>query len=275
MKKSVRIFNENFSTKLTDFPGLIFLDAEEDSVEVNTSTQEITGTDGVLLGPTTFGSFNLVLNFAFKGVDTKDLRLMKQKLRNLLFKREPYYVWHSDAPGKKYAVYCDSNENEDLTNSFATFEVTFVAYKGYSESYKMTDEFSRNDATWQFETGVTIDDSIKYTHESTVFKIYNGSTDTIDPLLRHDLQIKINMDAPNGFKLTNKTTGNIFEYKKKLKNNQNFILNGVYPLLNNKRVGIDTNWQWITLDPGMNQIEIAGKDIKNVKTQWIFPFIYR
>ncbi|MDN6251279.1 MAG: phage tail family protein, partial [Tetragenococcus koreensis] len=187
----------------------------------------------------------------------------------------PFFVWHSDAPGKKYAVYCDSNENEDLTNSFATFAVTFVVYKGYSESLKMTDEFNLLSEEWQFEQGLEIDDSIEYTHHATNFKIFNGSTDTIDPLLRHQLQIKINMDAPNGFKLTNKTTGDVFEYKESIKSSQQLVLNGVHPFLGSKRVGINTNWQWITLKNGFNNVEVTGKDIKNVTTQWIFPFIYR
>ena len=133
MKKEVRLFNDNFDVKLTDTPNLLFLDHIEEDVEVKANTTEINGTDGVLMGPTTFGPFNLVLNFSFKGLDTKDLKLYKQKIRNILYQREPYYVWHSDAPGKKYAVYCDSNDNENLTNSFATFKVTFVVFKGYSE----------------------------------------------------------------------------------------------------------------------------------------------
>ncbi|MCF1614778.1 phage tail family protein [Tetragenococcus koreensis] len=244
-------------------------------MEVNENTTEINGTDGVLLGPATFGPFNLVLNFSFKGIDTKDLHLIKQKLRGLLFRREPFFVWHSDAPGKKYAVYCDSNENEDLTNSFATFAVTFVVYKGYSESLKMTDEFSLSSGDWQFEAGVLANDDIKYTHTTTGFQIYNGSSDTIDPLLRHQLQIKMNLDAPKGFKLKNKTTGDTFEYKVPIKSNQQLILNSVHPFIKNKRVGINTNWQWITLKNGFNNIEITGENIKNIKTQWIFPFIYR
>ena len=274
MKKEVRLFNDNFDIKLTDTPYLRFLDHIED-VEVKANTTEINGTDGVLMGPTTFGPFNLVLNFSFRGLDTKDLILQKQKLRNILFRREPYYIWHSDAPGKKYLVYCDSNENEDLTHSFATFKVTFVVVKGYSESLKDTSQFSLSSGDWQFEAGVLSDDEIKYTHDTTAFKIYNGSTDTINPLFRHKLKVLINLNAPKGFKIKNTTTGDVFEYKKAIKSNQRFTLDGVHPFINNKRVGIDTNWQWLTLDEGFNDIEIIGENISNVQTQWVFPFIYR
>lgn len=275
LKKEVRLFNDNFDIKLTDTPYLRFLDHIEEDVEVNANTTEINGTDGVLMGPTTFGPFNLVLNFSFRGLDTKDLTLQKQKLRNILFQRGPYYIWHSDAPGKKYLVYCDSNENEDLTHSFATFKVTFVVVKGYSESLKETDQFSLSSGDWQFETGVLADDDIKYVHNTTNFKIYNGSSDTINPLLRHKIKVLINIDAPKGFKIINKTTGDVFEYKKAIKNNQRLTINDVHPFINNKRVGIDTNWQWLTLAEGFNDIQITGENISNVQTQWVFPFIYR
>lgn len=275
LKKEVRLFNDNFDVKLTDTPNLLFLDHIEEDVEVKANTTEINGTDGVLMGPTTFGPFNLVLNFSFKGLDTKDLKLYKQKIRNILYQREPYYVWHSDAPGKKYAVYCDSNDNENLTNSFATFKATFVVFKGYSESLKDTSQFSLSSGDWQFEAGVLSDDEIKYKQTTTSFKIYNGSTDTINPLFRHKLKVLINLNAPKGFKIKNTTTGDVFEYKKAIKSNQRFTLDGVHPFINNKRVGIDTNWQWLTLDEGFNDIEITGENIGNVQTQWVFPFIYR
>ena len=271
----MKLFNDDFNINLTDIPSLKFLDFNEGNIEVKANTTEVNGTDGVILGPTTFGPFNLILNFSFKGADVRDLILMKQKLRRLLFRRDPYFVWHSDLPGKKYAVYCSENANEGLTNKFATFAVTFVVFKGYSESLKETDQFSLSSGDWQFEAGVLSDDEIKYKHTTTSFKIYNGSTDTINPLLRHKLKVLINLNAPKGFKIKNVTTGDVFEYKKAIKSNQRLTLDGVHPFINNKRVGIDTNWQWLTLDEGFNDIEIIGENISNVQTQWVFPFIYR
>ena len=63
--------------------------------------------------------------------------------------------------------------------------------------------------------------------------------------------------------------------KKLLRSNQQLTINGVHPFINNNRVGIDTNWQWLTLAEGFNDIEITGENISKVSTQWIFPFIYR
>ena len=275
MKKEVRLFNDNFDVKLTDTPNLLFLDHIEEDVEVKANTTEINGTDGVLMGPTTFGPFNLVLNFSFKGLDTKDLKLYKQKLRNTLYKREPYYVWHSDAPGKKYAVYCDSSDNEDLTNSFATFKVTFVVFKGYSESLFPTDRLDLMNEHWYFSNGLIVDEDIKYSHSTNDFKIYNGSSDTITPIQRHYIKIKMNIDAPNGFILKNNTSGTEFEYTKAIKAKDKLVLNGAHPLLNGKNCGIDTNWEFISLSPGMNNFKVMGDGVKVQEISFSFNFIYR
>lgn len=276
MKKEVKLFNDDVSETITDIPNLRFLDFEEEGVEVQANTLEVKGTDGVLLGPTTFGPFNLVLNFSFKGEDKRDLRLLKQKLRNLFFRREPYYIWHSDMPGKKYAVYCESNENEDLTNSFATFKVTFVVYKGYSESIDDTSQFSLSNGRWQFESGILATSDVHYSHDHTAFRIYNGSSDTVNPIMRHNFKLIIHAAAPKGLKITNTTTGDVFEYKEPLNYANELVINGVHPFLDRKqRVGKYTNFEWITLAPGYNQIVITGENIKKVQTEWIFNFIYR
>lgn len=275
MKKEVKLFNDDINIKLTDIPNLKFLDFIEEGVEVKPNTVEMNGTDGLLIGPNSFGPFNLILNFSFKGYDTTDLRLIKQKLRGLLFRREPYYVWHSDLPGKKYAVYCTEDGNESLTNSFATFAVTFVVFKGYSESLRDTNDIELLQENVQFEQGLDLADKLKYKHFEKSFSIFNGSTDIIDPLKRHKLIIQMSVEAPNGFKIRNKTTGDVFEYKKKIKKTQKFILNGVYPYVDKKRVGIDTNYGYLTLAKGINNIVIEGDGVEQVDIEFIFNYIYR
>lgn len=259
---------------LTDISGLKFLDHEEDGVEVQTNTQAINGVDGVLLGPSTFGPFNLILNFSFKGVDNKDYKLVKQKLRGLLFKRDPFYIWHSDAPGKKYAVYCEENAIENLTPNFGTFAIQFMVYKGYSESLYLTDQFSLGDGKWQFENGLVPDNTIKYKHTRSLFDIFNGSNDTIDPRHSHELKIRVRLATETGFKLVNKNTGDVFEYTGELKANQSFLIDGGYPYKDQKRCGRQTNHGIIRLAPGYNTFEVWGK-ISKFEIEFVFPFIYR
>lgn len=275
MKKEVKLITNDKTINLTDFENFMYLDYVENDVQINSNTTEINGVDGVLTGASTFAPFELELRFMFSGVDIHDYHLFKHKLRQIIYQREPYYVWHSDMPGKKYAVLPSTTEIEDLYSRNGEISITFSVFKGYSESLRDTDNFSSSSGEWQFESGLLTDDEIKYTHNKTNFKIYNGSTDTINPLLRHRFKMVVNIDAPKGFKIANKTTGDVFEYKRGIKSTQTLTINGVHPFINNQRVGINTNWQWLTLDEGFNNIEITGENISNVQTQWVFPFIYR
>ena len=274
--KKVRIFDNEQDYYLTDIKGLKFLDFEEEDVDARVNATEIQGMDGVLMSPFSFGPFNLKLRFFYRGTDSKDYRLMKQKLRGMLFKRTPYLINHSDMPGIKYAVYCEENAITDIAHKYGEFEITFVVYKGYSESLYETNQYDKTSDKWQFGNGLLVNDDIKYKHNATSFRIFNGSSDTIAPFPhRHKLVIKVNVNAPNGFKLINRTTGDVFEYKKAIKSNQQLIINGVYPTINGKRVGINTNHEWLSLAPGYNDIEITGTDITQSTVEFIFPFIYR
>ena len=272
--KAVRIFDDDFNYTLTDIPGLDFLDYDEEGVEVQANTLERKGKDGVALGPSTFGPFNLVLRFTYVGTDTEDYNLMKQKLRGLLFRRDPYYIVHSDMPGKKYAVYCTENAITDVYSKYGTFEIKFVVFKGYSESLKDTLSVDFLNDEWQFGNGLITDNDISYRQNGKRFVIYNGSFDTIDPL-NHKLIIRIKADAPNGFTMHNYHTNESFTYYGTLKNHQTLTLNGVHPIIGNTRVGIDTNYDWITLAPGNNNIEIEGNGLSNVSAEFEFNFIYR
>lgn len=274
-EKWVEIWDDKENFKLTDIYGLNFLDYELIESSVKTNEIDMPGIDGVMVGTNTLEPFDIVLNFFFDGADKHDLNLFAEKLRKKLRRRDPFYLRHSYLPGIKYAINSAEINHEKLNHSDAEITMTFHCYKGYSESFKETNEYSLYSDNWQFENNLLSDSNIKYKHNTTSFLIYNGSTDTINPLLRHKFKLLINIDAPNGFKLENKTTGDVFEYKKPIKKNTQIMIQGVHPFIGNNRVGIDTNWKWITLDAGYNEIEITGKNIGETSTQWIFPFIYR
>lgn len=274
MVKTVTIFNDDFSTTLTDLKGLKFLDAKEEGVEVIPNTVETKGRDGVRIGRASFGTFKLVLRFFYRGTDTQDYKLFKHKLRGLLFRRDPFFIVHSDMPAIKYAVYCEENAITDIGTKFGEFEVTFVVIKGFSESLKDTLDVNFLSDNWQFESGLITDQDISYRHNKKGFKIWNGSNDTIDPL-NHKLIIRIKADAPNGLSLVNHTTGDRFIYYGTLKSSQTLTLNGTHPIIGNKRVGFESNLDWINLAEGMNNIAIEGNNITNVYTEFEFNFVYR
>lgn len=253
-----------------------FLESEITEVNTKTNEQEIGGVDGVLVGSNTFDSFELTLKFYYNGVDNSDLILFTEKIKRIIHTRSIMYVIHSDMPGRKYAFNSAKIEWEKITNSDVTFSIVFNCFKGYSESIYDTSHIRNNDNTWQFEAGMEFnDDSLIYKHTTSGFKIYNGSDDKIDPLLNHKLIIYINIDAPNGFILWNRTTDEQFIYRKPVESSQAFTIKGVHPLLDGQRVGHNSNWQWITLEKGYNDFQFLGDNISNINVEFVFNYIYR
>lgn len=255
-------------------PGLIFLDTKQEYPVLYDSKVVINGLDGELPGAISFAPFNLILRFGVDGHDTEDVYLAEQKLRNLFFKRNYYFVITSDLPNKKFAVSNPTITPTVKDSSSIELEVTFQVYKGYSESLYLTDQFSLGDGKWQFENGLVPDSDIKYKHTRTLFEIFNGSSDTIDPRHSHDLKIRIRLATETGFKIVNKETGDVFEYTGKLKANQSFLIDGGYVYKDEKRCGRQTNHGILRLAPGYNTFEVWGK-ISNFEIEFVFPFIYR
>lgn len=275
MEHWVNFITDNKTERITDIDNFKFLDAKEDDVIPKYDTVELNGADGILPGQINFEPFKLVLRFSYKAIDYKDYLLFKSKMRGVFFKKAPFYIVHSKMPGKKYAVISDNNSIDDKTDKFGEFEVSFVVYKGFSESVNTTDDEFFFDSNWMFENGIPLDFEPKYHHTSNQFTIWNGSTDTIDPRnIHHQLQIKMNIEATDGFELVNYTTGDIFRYNKSISPSVDFVLSGVHAYYDNNKVGIDTNRGVITLAPGKNIFKVRG-DVSTQSVVFKFPLIYR
>lgn len=274
-KNWVLIKSTDGDIELTDIPGLHFLEWTIPSVSTSANELEMEGVDGVLPGENTFDPFELELKFYFDGADAKDLNLFAQRMKGLVNQRKPYYVVHSDMPRFKYACNTAQIEYDKITVGDMTFSITFRCYKGYAESLYSTKDYSTQNDKFQFENGLLARDDIKYIFTDYEFDVYNGGNDIIDPHNYHKLKISINIDAPKGFKLTNHNNETVFEYKTSIKANKTLILDGIYPTIDAKRVGINTNHGIIILDKGYNRMEISGESLGKVKISFDFNFLYR
>lgn len=273
------IFNSEETVDLSKIDGFEFIQYEKYEVQGNNEVLEVKGTDGVLPTLTTFEQFPINLKFRYTGVDSLNVDLFLQHLDSIMFTRKPYYLVHSITPNKKYAVLpIPKITYEYKTLRHYDINIEFTCYKGYSESLYETDQFSLMSSKWQFESGLLPDETISYHHYRSNFQILNGSNDTINPRMRHKLKIYIRCNTNKGFRLINRTTGDVFEYKSNLSKNDRLLIDGAYPWLlrdtENKRCGRLTNHGIITLAPGYNKFEIWG-DVSNIDIKFVFPFIYR
>ena len=230
-RRWVNIYKPSGNMSLTEtIPGLQFVEWEIPSVSTSNDDLEISGRDGVIPGAINFAPFSLVLNFYYEGNDMEDLNLFSQTMKSIVHNREPYYIAHSDMPDYKYAVNKAEIEWEVINHGDSTFKVTFNCYKGYAESLYSTDDYNLMSSNfWQYENGLISDTDIKYIHTTNNFKIYNASSDKINPLLDHNLDIYMTVVAPNGFKMKNKTNKTEFNYLGKMKKEGTILLNKTYP----------------------------------------------
>ena len=275
MSKWVDIIDSKGTTRITDdFARLQFLDFQEEDVQTTVNSLEVKGTDGVLVGPSTFAPFKLILRFAYVGTDIKDYHLFKTRIRQTIYKREAYQIVQSDMPARLYSVLPSSISYEDKYGKNGEVTIEFTVFKGYAESLKDTSDITFLTDYWQWENGVITDENIQYEFNTKRFKVFNGSSDVIDALMRHELKIEITCNAPNGFTMTNHHTGDVFKYTKAL--NGKLVIDGVHPFIGSNRVGINTNHEFITLEPGFNNIEIDGIGMSGtINVKFKFRFIYR
>lgn len=275
-KRWVNIYKKSGNMSLTEsIPGLDFVEWEIPSVSTNNEDLEVSGRDGVIPGAVSFAPFSLVLNFYYAGNDMGDLNLFSQTMKSIVHSRELYYVSHSDMPDFKYAVNKAEIDWEVINHGDATFSITFNCYKGYAESLYTTEDYNLMSNFWQYENGLISNNEIKYVHDRNDFEIYNASSDIINPLLDHNIDIYMKVIAPNGFRMLNKTNKTEFNYTGSIKKEETILLNKTYPYIKNKRIGKDTDKGYIVLNEGINKISVTGDGLEIKEISFDFNFIYR
>lgn len=259
-----------------DVEGLYLDSIDKIEPSGKTDTLQIDGIDGEIFQRATFGKFSIVTNFIYYGQNSKDLNLFINRLNGMLNKRTPYYIRSFQLPFVMYQVEPTPKISyEYITLNVHRIKVEFECIKGYGESYKQSIDMKKARGDFTFVEGLDYEDDPKYTNKGGLFYIYNGSQDTINPLLHHNLTIKMNLDAPKGFEVKNRTTGDHFKYYEPVVKEDTIEIRDIYPMLNgDEHVGKNTNWEWITLAPGWNKIEFLGNGISNISSSFIFNFIY-
>src|SRR5690625_1239032 len=123
-------------------------------------------------------------------------------------------------------------------------------------------------ARWGVGMGLISDDeSLRYTHSTTAFKIFNAGNVAVNPF-EHELKISIE-DISNGYELENLTTGDVFKVTENMKENNDKERATVK---NNGLQAIrKTNRRYITLARGWNYI----RQNRAIKTSWDFRFYYK
>ncbi|WP_099224120.1 phage tail family protein [Listeria costaricensis] len=254
------------------FPGVFIQEVIRKSPQIEIDSEKITGTDGVIPHTVSFQPFTIQVTAYLQALDISDYHLVARELYQFLFQRESYYIWSETMPGIRYHVFPKPFDFDRQSERVALFTLEFDCFKGYGESRGTTlDPLTFETELWQIGNGLVNPEDLRYTFSDALFRVYNASSDRIDPLMRHELTIAISgKGCPT---LTNKTNGSSFALNRDLRHSDRLVIDGIYPYLNDDRCGKDSNHGVIQLEKGWNQFELTG--LEEQRIAFAFPFIYR
>lgn len=246
---------------------------ERKAPQLNVNYQEFSGSNGSREVDSSFKPFNIEVKLFVEFKNMYDYQLKETELYAFISEKDSYFILTDREPGKRYLVHPSSIDLEEFGLKYATYSISFTAFKGCSESLSTTlSEFSLSDE-WQFSQNL---ESADYEYEFGVsrFQVLNAGDFSVDPR-ENDLRITLQGESLGNATIFNRTTGERFIYYPSFSNNlgQTVSIDRVYPKLNGVHCGIDTNLSLITLVPGINEIEI--QNVANVKSSWDFRFLYK
>ncbi|MEG2326661.1 MAG: phage tail family protein [Enterococcus sp.] len=269
----LRFFKNGQLLSLKDILGVECTDFQRKSPTLNVEYQEFSGSNGSREVNSSFKAFEIEVKLYLEFKTMYDYQLKETELYSFLSDDNSYYIVTDREPGKRYLVRPSSISLEELGIRYATYSVTFNAFRGHSEALTSTlSEFDLADE-WQFSQNL---ESADYEYEFDVsrFQVFNAGDFAIDPREAY-LKITLQGESLGNATIFNRTTDDRFIYYPEFSTNlgQTVTLDRVYPKLNGVNLGIDTNLGLITLAPGINEIEI--QNVANVKSLWDFRYLYK
>ena len=260
--------------------GVTPLDILVSSIERERYEENIKGIPGPIDYGFDFKEREITLKFQMEHFhDTFDFRLQRDELYNIFSSHNHLYVSDNLVPTRVIKLQVDGQFTPERYGYwYSTLEVTgkttglpFWRTK-YTTQDVETKGFEAIAEQFGLADGLNIDYP-KYTFTENKFIVWNGGNVTLDPR-NMPLKIKLKHLLTNGnFKLTNKTTGETFEYYAPRTGNT-VDLDGVQAFvgyqLNRLR---ETNRKYISIVPGINEIEYSGGTMDDI--QFDFPFYFK
>lgn len=287
--------------EITKMNGDSFLLSEHDvtvrdfdvgSIPINGRYGTIEGRSGTVDYGADFGQRSISVPFYTKANDFADYPLLRDELFSLAVSRESFYIRelrrgeYGDVDGnrfvggKRYKVRLSGSFNLDQQFRYGFGEMTFETTElPFAESIGTTadidrDGISNNPALWGFGMGLIADDeSLKYTHTGTSFRIYNAGDVNIHPF-EQTLVITISnvSGSTSSFELRNHTNNTLFKVNEGVSSGQTIKINGANVTSNGLQYLRKTNRNYIELETGWNNFAVLGAG--SAKVAFDFRFYY-
>ena len=274
------IFDPNM--KKIDYPvGVLPLDFLVSAIEKERYVENIKGIPGPIDYGFDYKDREVTLNFWLRHFHGEhDQKLLKSELYAMLDSQPYFYVSDDQLPTRVLKLAVDEPYLPDRINgsniSTLEFKCQIIGLPFWRTKYTTQDVetkgFEAIAEQFGLADGLNIDYP-KYTFTENKFTVWNGGNVTLDPR-NMPLKIKLKHLLTDGnFKLTNKTTGETFEYYAPRTGNT-VDLDGVQAFVGYQANRLrETNRKYISIVPGINEIEYSGGTMDNI--QFDFPLYYK
>lgn len=274
------IFDPNMNK--IDYPvGVLPLDFLVSAIEKERYVENIKGIPGPIDYGFDYKDREVTLNFWLRHFHGEhDQKLLKSELYAMLDSQPYFYVSDDRLPTRVLKLAVDEPYLPDRINgsniSTLEFKCQIIGLPFWRTKYTTQDVetkgFEAIAEQFGLADGLNIDYP-KYTFTENKFTVWNGGNVTLDPR-NMPLKIKLKHLVTDGtFKLTNKTTGETFEYYAPRTGNT-VELDGVQAFVGYQANRLrETNRKYISIVPGINEIEYSGGTMDDI--QFDFPFYFK
>ena len=274
------IFDPNMNK--IDYPvGVLPLDFLVSAIEKERYVENIKGIPGPIDYGFDYKDREVTLNFWLRHFHGEhDQKLLKSELYAMLDSQPYFYVSDDRLPTRVLKLAVDEPYLPDRINgsniSTLEFKCQIIGLPFWRTKYTTQDiealGFDAIAEKFGMADGLNIDYP-KYTFTENKFTVWNGGNVTLDPR-NMPLKIKLKHLVTDGtFKLTNKTTGETFEYYTP-RNGNTVDLDGVQAFLGYQLNRLrQTNRKYISIVPGINEIEYSGGTMDDI--QFDFPLYFK
>ena len=237
-------------------------------------TSTIEGQHGSNYQGTILKDRKIVSSISVEAWDDIDFDMKRDEIFKIFNPLKQFYIIRDLQRGKRIKVSVSNSFDIDyITLEDGEFSIEFVIHSVFLESVGSTeDPFTFEAGKWQIGQGL-IDAELKYTHDTTTFRIFNAGDIEIDPRSWY-LPLKIIFKGvSNGLSITNQTTGDYWKYNGTTSSGDTIILDRVKAEKNGVSIFNETNGKVIKLAEGWNDFVVSGID-SAFTIQMIFRFYY-
>lgn len=229
--------------------------------------------DGNIWNYSRYGQTTVTARFLLQWIDRRDYKLAKHEIYRIFGQKGIFRLRTGVEPD--IVRYCRPGAfNIDVSPEdpdYCVIEIPFDNPSGLRFSRLHTDKMAEKEFL-SLNMNLPVKKLQYHFTGQTSFSVYNAGDITVDPETQnHDLKITM---KHNGGKFTvkNKTTNTSWTYNKNLGSGDTLILNGINTYKNDELDSVNTDYGYLTLKPGINNIEVSGAS--DLDITFSFPYMY-